>query len=242
MKQWILLIFAAVFLLVLAACGNSESESSGSESGPTDAEETADERQADPLDGGQVEETSENETGTEEEDANAEGEQVEEDKGADQEDTSNEVLVLTVDMMDSDGNSVGTAEVAQAGEGVEVTLNLTDLEAGTHGIHFHETGMCEGPDFESAGDHFNPTDASHGLSNPEGPHAGDLENIEVAEDGTSQGTIMAENVTLESGADNSLVKEGGTALVIHESADDGETQPSGESGARIACGVIEASQ
>ena len=102
-----------------------------------------------------------------------------------------------------------------------------------------EVGKCELPDFESAGGHFNPTDASHGLDHDEGPHAGDLPNLEVGEDGLVDEEIIAENVTLKSGEENSLLQEGGTALVIHAEADDGTSQPSGDSGDRIICGVIQ---
>ena len=98
--------------------------------------------------------------------------------------------------------------------------------------------MCEGPDFESAGGHFNPADAMHGMDNPDGPHAGDLPNIEASSDGTASQEFTAENVTLAIGEENSLLKEGGTALVIHAAEDDQTTDPSGDSGDRIACGVV----
>src|SRR5699024_7499207 len=101
------------------------------------------------------------------------------------------------------------------------------------------SGACETPDFESAGDHYNPTDANHGFDDPDGPHAGDLENIEVSEDGTVSAERTADMVTLEEGQDNTLFTEDGTALVIHSEADDYESQPSGDAGDRIACGVIE---
>lgn len=149
-----------------------------------------------------------------------------------------EYLFTTVEMMNSDGDMIGTAELTENEEGVTILLGLQDLEPGTKAIHFHETGQCDAPDFESAGGHFNPTDASHGLDHPEGPHAGDLPNIEIGEDGTINDELVAENVSMTSGEENSLVREGGTSLVVHESADDGETQPSGDSGARIACGIV----
>lgn len=149
-----------------------------------------------------------------------------------------EYLFRTVEMMNSDGDMIGTAEVTESDEGVTILLGLQDLEPGTKAIHFHEHGQCDAPDFESAGDHFNPTGASHGLDHPDGPHAGDLPNIEIGEDGTINEELIAENVSMTEGEENSLIKEGGTSLVIHESADDGETQPSGDSGARIACGIV----
>ncbi|ANU09845.1 Cu-Zn superoxide dismutase [Planococcus antarcticus DSM 14505] len=151
---------------------------------------------------------------------------------------SGEILMLTVEMMNSDGDVVGTAELAEEDNGVAVVLEVENLEEGMHGIHFHETGMCEAPDFESAGGHFNPTDAMHGMDNPDGPHAGDLPNIEVSEDGTATQEFTAENVTLAIGEENSLLKEGGTALVIHAGEDDQTTDPSGDSGDRISCGVL----
>lgn len=149
-----------------------------------------------------------------------------------------ELTFATVDLVKSNGKSVGTAELTEEDSGVRVKVNATDLPEGLHGFHFHEAGKCEAPDFESAGGHFNPTGASHGLEEKEGPHAGDLPNLEVGEDGTVEDEFLAEHVTLESGKDNSLLQEGGTALVIHATADDGKTQPSGNSGDRIACGIV----
>lgn len=121
---------------------------------------------------------------------------------------------------------------------VFVNFSLSGMAPGEHGFHIHETGSCEQPDFESAGGHYNPTDANHGMDDPEGPHAGDMKNIEVSEDGTVNTEVTADMVTLEEGQDNTLFTEDGTALVIHSGADDYETQPSGDAGDRIACGVI----
>lgn len=145
----------------------------------------------------------------------------------------------SVDLIGNDGKSVGTVELLQNDNGVMVKLQAEGLPPGQHGIHFHEKGTCETPDFESAGGHFNPTDASHGLEHDEGPHAGDLPNIEVSEDGTIDTEFLAKNVTLTLGEDNSLLQEGGTALVIHAGEDDGKSQPSGDSGERIVCGEID---
>src|SRR5690606_25247521 len=98
----------------------------------------------------------------------------------------------------------------------------------------------EAPTFESAGDHFNPTNAQHGLQNPQGPHAGDLENLEVeTDDGTARGTRRSSLITLVPGQPNSLLDADGPALVVHANADDYTSQASGGSGDRIACGVIE---
>jgi Cu-Zn family superoxide dismutase len=145
----------------------------------------------------------------------------------------------TVNLMDSNGKPIGTAELTEEDNGVRVKVNATDLPEGPHGFHFHEAGKCEAPDFESAGGHFNPTGASHGMEQKEGPHAGDLPNLEVGTDGTVTDEFLAEHVTLESRKENSLLQEVGTALVIHAKADDGKTQPSGDSGDRIACGIVE---
>lgn len=147
-------------------------------------------------------------------------------------------LTSNVDLISNDGKSVGTAELIEQENGVLVKLNGMALPPGTHGIHFHETGTCEAPDFESAGGHFNPNDDSHGLKHEEGPHAGDLPNIEVNEDGTVATEFLAALVTLKNGEPNSLMQEGGTSLIIHAGEDDGTSQPSGDSGDRIACGEI----
>jgi Cu-Zn family superoxide dismutase len=147
--------------------------------------------------------------------------------------------VLRVDLIDAKGESVGTAELTEEENGVLVNVKAENLPEGPHGFHFHEAGKCEAPDFETAGGHFNPTDAEHGLENDKGPHAGDLPNLEVGKDGKVEEEFVAENVTLKAGEANSLLKEGGTALVIHAEADDGKTQPSGDSGDRSVCGVIQ---
>ena len=209
MKRWLMLILALAFLLILTACGNESAEDPPTESdGVTEPE---------PEDDG--------------DDLPQLGDETDEEDNA-------EILMLTVEMMDSDGTAIGTAELSEEDAGVMVALEVEGLEEGMHGIHFHETGMCEAPDFESAGGHFNPDGAMHGMDNPDGPHAGDLPNIEVSDDGTVSQEFTAENVTLAIGEENSLLKEGGTALVIHAGEDDQMTDPSGDSGDRIACGVV----
>ncbi|CAM4258540.1 superoxide dismutase family protein [Jeotgalicoccus halotolerans] len=146
---------------------------------------------------------------------------------------------IEVTMINGDEEEIGTATFSEADDGLTIALEAEGLETGMHGIHIHNAGMCEGPDFETAGDHYNPTDAAHGFDHEDGPHAGDLENIEVAEDGTVSTEIDAENVSiLDENLDTTLLTEEGTALIIHSGEDDYMTQPSGDAGTPVACGVI----
>lgn len=141
-------------------------------------------------------------------------------------------------LRDAQGAEIGTVTITQEGSNVRLMGDLTSLPAGEHGFHFHQTGTCEGPGFDSAGGHFNPTNASHGSEHPQGPHAGDIPNITGA-DGSTHVDQTNSMVTLMDGQPNSLFDADGTALVVHADPDDYETQPSGNAGARIACGVIE---
>lgn len=146
---------------------------------------------------------------------------------------------IEVTMYDTDEEPIGTAVLSEADDGLTIALEAEGLEPGEHGMHIHDAGLCQGPNFETAGDHFNPTDASHGFDHEDGPHAGDLENIEVAEDGTVSTEVPADNVTiLDEDVETSLLTDSGTSLIIHEDPDDYVSQPSGDAGDPIACGVI----
>jgi Cu-Zn family superoxide dismutase len=138
-------------------------------------------------------------------------------------------------LRDRSGAKVGVATLRQSRAGVLIHLELTDLPPGTHAIHVHAVGQCEG-DFESAGAHFAPKRNAHGFLAGSGPHAGDLPNLFVPASGDLVVDLTASSLSL---ADGSLADADGAALVIHERGDDYRTDPSGSSGGRIACGVIE---
>ena len=145
----------------------------------------------------------------------------------------------TVELKDAKGNSVGTATIVTKGQGVEVKLDLKDLPPGEHAVHFHQNPKCDPPDFKSAGGHFNPTNKQHGFDNPMGHHAGDMPNFAVKANGTAKTTVKDADVVLGNGSEaNSLFANGGTSIMIHAKADDMKTDPSGNSGDRISCGVI----
>ena len=143
-----------------------------------------------------------------------------------------------VTLKDAQGEVVGTAVLtASPGGGVQISLDIQKLPPGDHAMHVHQAAKCEAPDFASTGPHFNPAGKKHGLRSPDGPHAGDMNNFTVDKDGKA--TRVVDDPRLSLGAEaNSVYAGGGTALVIHASADDMKTDPSGNSGARIACGVI----
>lgn len=135
------------------------------------------------------------------------------------------------------GEKVGRATFKEQKSGVKVMVEVKNLPPGSHGIHIHEVGKCDPPNFETAGEHFNPTGKKHGVKVPEGPHAGDLPNLVVNKEGKGKLEVLLPQVTLE-GSSNALLNPQGTALIIHADPDDESTQPTGGSGSRIACGVI----
>src|SRR3954471_19171120 len=140
-------------------------------------------------------------------------------------------------LMDAKGQKVGTATLSQAAGGVKIAANLANLPAGMHALHIHTNGKCDPPDFMSAGGHFNPGMKQHGKDNPMGAHAGDMANFTVGAKGTAKVTIVNPAVTLGNGP-NSLFTNGGTAMMIHAKGDDYKTDPAGNAGDRIACGVV----
>lgn len=141
-------------------------------------------------------------------------------------------------LVNSAGQTVGTVSAWETPGGVGLRLQAAGLPHGVHGIHVHSVGRCDGPTFETAGPHWNPTDRKHGLSNPAGPHGGDLPNVTVAANGTLSATLTVPGTNL-SGGPGSLLDGDGAALVLHASADDNVTDPSGNSGERIACTVLQ---
>lgn len=134
-------------------------------------------------------------------------------------------------LRDANGKSVGGATFIQTATGVQLELSVNGLSPGKHGVHFHESGKCEGPDFKSAGPHFQGAQQKHG------EHWGDLPNLVADKNGVGAVSVITSSVTLTPG-DRSLLRQGGTSLVLHAKEDDGTTDPSGNSGDRIACGVI----
>jgi len=149
------------------------------------------------------------------------------------------VLRATASLIDTEGRSVGEVVLEERAGGVRAMVHVTGFAPGVHAIHLHQVGTCTPPDFMSTGGHFNPEGRQHGLENPEGPHAGDMLNIEVGESGEGHFELENERVTLSPGP-NSIFDADGASVVIHAGPDDYRTGPTGEGGmARIACGVFE---
>jgi Cu-Zn family superoxide dismutase len=136
----------------------------------------------------------------------------------------------TVEMKNAQGESVGTVKVTQTSSGTQFELNLSKLPPGKHAIHIHEAAKCDGPDFKTAGAHFNPAGKQHGLKNPMGPHAGDFPNFTV--------NSLGEAKTVVKGGKATLADHGDHAIIIHAKEDDMKSDPAGNAGDRIACGIM----
>jgi superoxide dismutase, Cu-Zn family len=146
--------------------------------------------------------------------------------------------VARAELRNAGGQTVGTATFTQVGNGVRIVLEMQGMPAGPKGVHVHAVGKCDPPDFTTAGSHFNPQGRQHGSLNPQGRHAGDLPNITIGADGKGRLESTADLLTLVGGP-NSVFDADGSALVVHAAPDDFRTDPTGNSGARIACGVID---
>jgi Cu-Zn family superoxide dismutase len=146
---------------------------------------------------------------------------------------------VVVPLKTSTGQDAGTATFQQANKGkLSIKLNLKNLPVGDHAVHIHQSPLCEAPDFKTAGGHFNPDSKQHGTMNPMGHHAGDLpQNITIGEQHTAQVTFKVDYLSLDPTAPNSVL---GHSIMVHEKADDMKTDPTGNAGNRIACGVISA--
>ena len=146
----------------------------------------------------------------------------------------------TANLTTASGAAAGTVRLRQAAGGlVTVDVNAIGLTPGAHGIHFHEVGLCDGAGaFATAGAHYNPLNREHGLERPAGPHAGDAPNLVAGTNGTATLSFTTDRVTLTSGG-TSLLDANGSAVVVHAAPDDQVSQPSGNSGARVACGIVQ---
>jgi Cu-Zn family superoxide dismutase len=141
-------------------------------------------------------------------------------------------------LINPDGEEIGNVALEQLERGVRIYGRAEGVPPGVHAFHIHETGTCEPPEFQSAGGHYNPTDEQHGWNNPQGHHAGDFPNVHVQDDGVLAVEYFSDAVTLGEG-ETTLFDEDGSAVVMHEGADDYQTDPAGAAGPRIACGVVE---
>jgi len=142
-------------------------------------------------------------------------------------------------LQDAQGKEVGSVNLTQTPRGVLINLSVKGLPPGEHAFHVHAVGKCEGPGFTTAGGHFNPDNHKHGLLAAEGAHAGDMPNLHIPQSGDLTVEVVNAAVTLDKGKPNSLFDADGSAIVIHAGSDDYKTDPTGEAGGRIACGVVQ---
>lgn len=150
-----------------------------------------------------------------------------------------QVEAVKVNIINTKGASIGEAILQQQANGVLVTITASGLTPGKHGFHFHDVAKCDIPDFKTAGEHFNPTQKQHGFNNLKGFHSGDLPNLVADKKGNAKAEVFVDYVTLNKGPANSLFKPNGTSIIIHAGQDDYVTDPAGNSGDRIACGIIQ---
>jgi Cu-Zn family superoxide dismutase len=148
---------------------------------------------------------------------------------------------VVVPIKTSDGKNGGTATFIEQNNKLEIKLDLQNLPPGQHAVHIHEHALCDAPEFKSAGGHFNPAGKQHGMDNPNGHHNGDLpHNVTANDEGMAQANFKVDYLSLSPSAPNSILANGGTSIMVHEKPDDMKTDPTGNAGVRIACGVITA--